>query len=168
MNLLDAKIMAEKEIANHLYNKWKFRFSKGVNFVGKCNYSSKTISLSSPWTLVRDAKEVRDTILHEIAHALVGPYAEVHGNTWWLAAIKIGLKQPNRFANIEYIPESQRPPPKWVVVVKDENKVVHKYYRKPNPEMFENIKNANLAGRVDTRGKLQIVQYNKTIHTMTN
>ncbi|NBT51009.1 MAG: hypothetical protein EBT12_05555, partial [Marivivens sp.] len=55
---------------------------------GQCRYTPKEISLSRPLTKANDEEQVRDTILHEIAHALTP--GEGHGNVWKKVAIKIG------------------------------------------------------------------------------
>ena len=40
---------------------------------GVCRFATQTLGLSAPLTTLHSEVEVRDTILHEIAHALVGP-----------------------------------------------------------------------------------------------
>ena len=53
-----------------------------------------SIGLSRPLTVVNDEACVRDTILHEIAHAKAG-YAAAHGYAWRQVARSIGA-QPDR------------------------------------------------------------------------
>ena len=53
-----------------------------------------SIGLSRPLTLVNDEACVRDTILHEIAHAKAG-HAAAHGYAWRQVARSIGA-QPDR------------------------------------------------------------------------
>lgn len=67
---------------------WKFCFDNAKRRFGCCKYSPKLITLSKPLTLLNDEKSVKDTILHEIAHALTP--GEGHGNVWKKVAIKVG------------------------------------------------------------------------------
>jgi predicted SprT family Zn-dependent metalloprotease len=39
---------------------------------------------------LNDKREVRETILHEIAHALAGPKVRAHGREWGEIALRIG------------------------------------------------------------------------------
>jgi predicted SprT family Zn-dependent metalloprotease len=68
--------------------------------MGLCVYSRKTIELSvhfverdNPWA------EVRDTILHEIAHALVG-HGHGHDTVWKRKCVEIGAR-PQRCGNAD-------------------------------------------------------------------
>lgn len=70
---------------------WQFDYDGAVRRFGCCHYPSKTISLSLTLTQLNDEREVRDTILHEIAHALAGPQAK-HGLSWRLEARRIGAR----------------------------------------------------------------------------
>ena len=54
-----------------------------------CRFEAKVIGLSAPLARLHDDREVRDTILHEIAHALAGPAAG-HGPAWRDVAARIG------------------------------------------------------------------------------
>jgi predicted SprT family Zn-dependent metalloprotease len=56
---------------------------------GICHYSRRQIGLSGPLTALHSEAEVRDTILHEVAHALAGPAAK-HGPRWKAVARRIG------------------------------------------------------------------------------
>ena len=62
--------------------------------LGRCRYSQKVIEVSA-WILA-DPVEARDTILHELAHALAGPEAG-HGPVWKAWAVKVGAK-PEQYA----------------------------------------------------------------------
>jgi predicted SprT family Zn-dependent metalloprotease len=52
-------------------------------------YSIRTITLSRKFTLLNSEPEVRNTILHEIAHALVGPN-HGHDRVWKAKAKELG------------------------------------------------------------------------------
>ena len=49
---------------------WLFEFDRSKVRFGRCHYGRKEISLSRHLVELNDEAEVRDTILHEIAHAL--------------------------------------------------------------------------------------------------
>jgi len=68
---------------------WKFRFDGARKRYGCCDYGARTISLSRHLTAINPEEQVRDTILHEIAHALV-PSRHGHDRVWRRMAISIG------------------------------------------------------------------------------
>jgi len=88
------KLSAVSELANqliktHQLKKWKFKFDHSSRRAGCCNYREKCISIS--FHLARNAadQDIRDTILHEIAHALVGRKHN-HDAVWKTKAKEIG------------------------------------------------------------------------------
>ena len=81
MNIIQAEKLAKELMAQHLDDKWKFKFDHAVKRLGACSYRTKTILLSKPLTEVNSIKVIRNTILHEIAHALVGSKHE-HDSIW--------------------------------------------------------------------------------------
>jgi predicted SprT family Zn-dependent metalloprotease len=65
-------------------NGWRLKWSfNTTSFLGDCNYGKKTIRMS--WVFMKDrrnsVKELEDTLLHEIAHAIAGSDAH-HGPIW--------------------------------------------------------------------------------------
>ena len=76
---------------SHGLHEWNLRFDESKRFLGKCNYRDKTVHLSRSHALDGKDSEIRDTILHEIAHALAGPKAR-HGPKWKTIAKQIGAK----------------------------------------------------------------------------
>lgn len=90
MNLNDAKLLAERLMTdNGLIPHWTFRFDRAVRRFGCCYWRKRMITLSRVLTELNAAAEVRDTILHEIAHALVGP-GHWHDKAWKAKAAEIG------------------------------------------------------------------------------
>ena len=71
-------------------NDWKFEFDYHKTRFGVCMYRTKTISMSRLLTILNEENIVKDTILHEIAHALV-PY-DGHGKKWRNVCCAIGCK----------------------------------------------------------------------------
>ena len=68
---------------------WSFDFDRATNRAGLCRFEEKVVVLSSNYCIRSTADEIHDTILHEIAHALVGP-AHRHDRTWREQALAIG------------------------------------------------------------------------------
>ena len=91
MKLLTAQKLARELMRKHLLLDWRFEFDNSKRRFGVCNFNTKTIGLSKKLTELNGIKEVRDTILHEIAHALVGP-GHGHDKTWKTMCRKIGAK----------------------------------------------------------------------------
>ena len=71
-------------------NGWQFRWSNSKVAFGTCWHSRRCIELSRPLTELNAETEVRDTILHEIAHALAGHVG--HSAKWKLQAMAIGAR----------------------------------------------------------------------------
>jgi predicted SprT family Zn-dependent metalloprotease len=68
---------------------WRFEFDNAKRRFGCCSYRTKTISLSKELVKLNDEPRVQNTILHEIAHALVGKN-HGHDNVWKQKALEIG------------------------------------------------------------------------------
>lgn len=78
----------------HGLYEWKFKFDRAKKRFGCCNFSTKTISLSTDMVFLNSEDAVKETILHEIAHALCGHHAG-HGEIWKETVMRIG-GVPNR------------------------------------------------------------------------
>ena len=70
---------------------WTFRWSHGKQTLGTASYGRKKITLSHYHATLNDEDAVRDTILHEIAHALAGP-GNKHNHIWRAWCRRIGAK----------------------------------------------------------------------------
>lgn len=68
---------------------WTLVWDYAKTRAGQCRYSSKTISLSVRLAQVRSFEQTRNTILHEIAHALVGA-GHGHNHIWKRKALEVG------------------------------------------------------------------------------
>ena len=69
MILKDAEALAHQLISDHGLSDWHFEFDRAVRRFGFCMHRARTITLSKRFTLLNPEPEVRNTILHEIAHA---------------------------------------------------------------------------------------------------
>jgi predicted SprT family Zn-dependent metalloprotease len=81
--------LAVSLVEDHGLSGWTVDFDMAKRRAGVCRYEKRIIGLSAPLTRLHDEAEVRDTILHEIAHALAGPAAG-HGPEWQAKARSIG------------------------------------------------------------------------------
>jgi predicted SprT family Zn-dependent metalloprotease len=84
-----ARQLALELLARHGLHDWHFAYNRRKQCLGLCRYSLKTIELSSYFVDRNDPAAILDTILHEIAHALVGP-AHGHDAVWRAKCREIG------------------------------------------------------------------------------
>lgn len=68
---------------------WILRVDRSKGRAGSCNYHTKTISISKYLIDTGDLDALRNTVLHEIAHALVGA-EHGHNEVWRSKALEIG------------------------------------------------------------------------------
>lgn len=84
------KLFKELSIKNNLVG-WKFEWKKRrnpFNAAGTCHYRSKTIKLQPNFVEWNTDEEIVNTILHEIAHALMPRHG--HNKFWRRKAVEIG------------------------------------------------------------------------------
>ncbi len=81
--------VARDLLVQHQLSHWSFQFDNGRKRAGCCHYGTHVISLSYEFAKQVPEEEIRDTILHEIAHALVGQQHH-HDDVWRAKAIEIG------------------------------------------------------------------------------
>jgi len=112
------KIDRALEMVTELYTKhdlfkkgWGFEFDKAKRRFGCCNYSTGRISLSLALVELNSEERVRNTLLHEIAHALVG-HGHGHDRVWRNKALEIGC-DGNRCYSSEDV---QQPTPNYQAV----------------------------------------------------
>jgi predicted SprT family Zn-dependent metalloprotease len=123
MQLIDAECMAIELLAFHKLHEWEFVFDRSKRRFGACNISRKKILLSRELTLLNSAEVVRDTLLHEIAHALA-PADAHHGPVWRKIALEIGCNGQRCYGA-----ETITPPKKWVGVCPSCSREVRKHRR---------------------------------------
>ena len=73
----------------HHLEHWSFQFDHATKRAGCCNYRERVISLAYGYARYATDEEIADTILHEIAHALVGQ-EHGHNQVWQAQAIALG------------------------------------------------------------------------------
>lgn len=89
MDIGDARQMARELMDEHGLAQWTLVLDRAKQRAGVCRYTDRAIGLSRHLTLIHTREQVRDTVLHEIAHAHAGPHAG-HGPHWQAAATAIG------------------------------------------------------------------------------
>lgn len=113
MDLKQAEAMALELMTKHelitdfLDESWVFQFDNARRRFGQCRHRRKTITLSKHLTLLNSEAEVKNVILHEIAHALVGT-RHGHDAVWRAKAIEIGCTGDRCYdSNTVNTPESK-------------------------------------------------------------
>jgi predicted SprT family Zn-dependent metalloprotease len=80
---------AAELMRQHGLQGWSVRLDHARRRAGQCDYTRRVISLSRHYVRHADTAHIHDTILHEIAHALVGPH-HGHDAVWRRKAREIG------------------------------------------------------------------------------
>lgn len=93
MNLITAENLAISLMKEHgIWDMgWRFQWDNAIKRFGVCKYRKKVIGLSKNLVSLNDEERVKDTILHEIAHAIAGHQAG-HGWMWKNVCVRIGAK----------------------------------------------------------------------------
>jgi predicted SprT family Zn-dependent metalloprotease len=109
MNLYRAQILARQLMIRHGLEEWSFRFDHARRRFGSCRCATRLITLSRPLTLLNTEEQVRDTILHEIAHALTP--GEGHGPRWRAKCREIGAKPARCYTDDSVVSPARSPAP---------------------------------------------------------
>ncbi len=88
-DLPSIRLSAEALIARHLDDSWSFAFDNAKRRAGACDYTRKRITVSRYLSARYDDETNRQTLLHEVAHALAGARAG-HGAAWKRIARSLG------------------------------------------------------------------------------
>jgi predicted SprT family Zn-dependent metalloprotease len=102
VNLLQAENLALKLLKNYNLEDWEFKFDFAKRRFGCCSFHRKTISLSRYLTELNPEAVVKNTILHEIAHALVGK-THNHDKVWKAQAVELGCDPKRCYSHEEVI-----------------------------------------------------------------
>lgn len=113
---------------------WVFAWINTKRYMGRCDYRKKRIEISKQFLGVAPDYEMRDTVLHEIAHALTPGHH--HNKTWKRACKLVGAKPIAVCRDDSFDLE-----PAWVAVV--DSKVVYRWHRKPRASTIKALKNGD-------------------------
>lgn len=105
MDPFTARDLAIALMKEHGLVGWSFAFDHAKRRFGSCRPAQRRITLSKTLTFLNPEHQVRETILHEIAHALTP--GDGHGKKWRQACVTIGAKPVRCFT-----PEDVRLPPR--------------------------------------------------------
>jgi hypothetical protein len=130
---------------------WEVSFDRAVRRAGICRLADKTISISLHHVTHNEAVVVKDTVLHEFAHAIafIVYNDRGHGKYWKSIAREIGAI-PKARGNFE-LPDAP-----WLLVhacsrTSELNAITPRFRRN------KKIANYFLNGRPDTKGELYFV-----------
>ena len=115
--------VAQKLLMEHGLNDWRVVLDHGRNRLGSCDYGKQRISLSRYFVRDNSLPAIRETVLHEIAHALVGP-GHGHGPRWQQQARALGIpaQASSRTATM--------PEPRWSLVCQECGQIVARRHRR--------------------------------------
>lgn len=118
MDVLTLQRMAREELAKNGLHDWCFELDNCRTTFGSCNFYKKKITMSRILSKHNTIEECRDTLLHEIAHALAGDMAG-HGEEWKHIALRLGCRPKATFDNNDVVMIE----PRWIVYCEscDEN-----------------------------------------------
>jgi predicted SprT family Zn-dependent metalloprotease len=87
----EVRSLASELMAKHGLHRWRFAFNRRKQSMGLCVHHRRAIELSLYFVERNGTEEILDTILHEIAHALVGS-GHGHDKVWKRKCIEIGAR----------------------------------------------------------------------------
>jgi len=108
VNLPDVLPLAQLLMEEHDVADWSVSFDRARRRAGQADHSRRRITLSRQLMALYDEAEVRETVLHEIAHARVGA-AHGHDAVWRAEARRIGASGRRLVSG-----EAPRVPGRWV------------------------------------------------------
>ncbi len=114
MNIKLANRLAVSTMEKHglIEKGWTFKFDRAKVRFGQCSHTIKRITLSEALTELNSLEQVTDTILHEVAHALVGS-RNGHNYKWRMECVRIGANPDRCYGNEVIQPENARLKRKW-------------------------------------------------------
>lgn len=89
MQLSELTILAEQLLQQHGLDDWTFTYNKNKRRLGVCRQHLKRIELSQFYVERNPEPHIMDTLLHEIAHAIVG-VEHGHNQIWKEKCIELG------------------------------------------------------------------------------
>jgi len=154
MQVKKAKALAETLMTEHGLLGWTLKLDTAKCRLGVCRYFKKQIGLSKAYIELNDEEVIKNTILHEIAHALVGP-GHGHDRVWKRQAKAIGCNGDTCAGN-----EAISPKGKWVATCGTCEITVHRHRITPRnrSKACSACCNKHNAGRYDEKYKLVFKQ----------
>ncbi len=102
----EATTFAHEKLQEHGLTGWHVRLTTDMTkgFLGLCSHSDQAIIISAHHIDIHDTEMVKNTILHEVAHALTPGHS--HDIIWKAKAIEIGCINSNPCSNLSFTPEA--------------------------------------------------------------
>lgn len=122
MDTKKAISLLREKMNEHGLTDWLCELDGAKVRFGLCNHKTKTISLSEKLVSLNSESEVMNTILHEIAHALVGQ-GHGHSRIWKRKAVAIGCSGKSSYNTKDV----NQPEGKIILECKNCGKLVHHY-----------------------------------------
>lgn len=151
MNASDSLNLLNQSLSDHQLSDWTATLDNARRRFGVCRMSKKQISLSRHLCELNSDAEVRDTILHEIAHALAWVrHGENcgHDKRWQAICVEIGARPVASFDD-----EVVQPKAPWILVNRDTGEVYRTYYKRPTRD-WSKVWIRGL--KAETHGKLEV------------
>jgi len=153
VKLINAQTLAQTLMQQNELEGWTFHFDRAKRRFGACNYTTKTISLSRHLTQLNSAAQVRETLLHEIAHALT-PGAH-HGEAWQRACKQLGIDPKRTYSSAQV----EQPAPRYWLVCKSCNLKVPRNRRSRKTFACKRCCDEKNGGRYSEKYALQFELY---------
>lgn len=152
MNASKALELLRESMTTHGLHDWHGELDNARRRFGVCKLRNKVISISRPLCELNVESEVRDTILHEIAHALAWRrHGENcgHDHRWKAICKEVGARPVACYDGEDVVvPEAP-----WILAHKETGEVFRSYYKRPT----RNLSKSWIRGRKnDTFGMLEI------------
>ncbi|MCD8062529.1 MAG: SprT-like domain-containing protein [Akkermansiaceae bacterium] len=148
---------ARLKLDEHGLHDWQFGWDRARRRLGVCRLQEKSITLSIHFVRanLEAPHEIRDTVLHEIAHALawVRHGERTHGPLWKRICREIGAV-PRAAARQDAIRVTTY---KYILRLKTTGEIVAKYHRRP--VFAKHLKRLALKNRPETLGQLSLEPY---------
>lgn len=136
---------------------WAFRWDYARCRLGSCRYDRRQITLSKYFVGCNpdQHEQIRDTVLHEIAHALAWIHSgeKGHGKEWKAWCLRVGAL-PRASVSSGQIASL---PHRYLLKHTDTGEIFGRYYRRPRFVRW--VKRMMIQGRSDTLGKLEVVDF---------
>ena len=159
--LEEVRVLARNLMNEHGLEDWEFDWSNRVANFGDCSFHRRRIRLSRKMAAIRDIDATRNTILHEIAHALTPGHK--HDRVWKLKAIEVGA-DPR--ATSEMPPDAaQCLPWHYCLCLKSNGAIYDLRFKRPARSAFTRIGATYLKGKPETKGTLALLRHDEYILT---
>lgn len=128
MNIKQATRLLRSKLDEYELYDWDIKLGHGKVRLGSCYPTRKIIRISKHLITYATDEQVRDTILHEIAHALDWERNKKsgHGQSWKAICVEIGAISKRSWKEIDNMPEG-----KWAAKRKDNGEIIDRFHRKP-------------------------------------